>query len=302
MNAFIKADKVSKNFGAHKVLKEVSFKVDKGKVVGLLGPNGAGKTTIIRLLNGVIIADGGSMEIGGWNPRVNGHEIRKMCGILTDGAGMYFEMSGAENLEFFAKIYGTYEKKRIQTLLEEFELAEHQKKKVGLYSTGMKKRLGMIKALLHRPQILFLDEPTNGLDPEGIRLVYDYVSRLNHEEGTTIFLCSHILHQLEDVCHSFMFLENGSILESGTKQELEEKYINQVTLRVETGLNIKSDLWNGLQVKNLGVKGFEFKLSNKGEIAPLLQKIAEESWIHDVHIQNRDLESLYFKIRGESNE
>jgi ABC-2 type transport system ATP-binding protein len=302
MNAFIKADKVSKNFGAHKVLKEVSFQVNKGKVVGLLGPNGAGKTTIIRLLNGVIIADSGSMEIGGWDPSANGHEIRKMCGILTDGAGMYFEMSGLENLEFFAKIYGTYEKKRIQKLLEEFGLAEHQKKKVGLYSTGMKKRLGMIKALLHRPQILFLDEPTNGLDPEGIRLVYDYVRRLNYEEGTTIFLCSHILHQLEDVCHSFMFLENGSILESGTKQELEDKYINLVTLRVETGLNIKSDKWNGLQVKDLGVKGYEFKLSNKGEIAPLLQKIAGESWIHDVQIQNRDLESLYFKIRGDSNE
>lgn len=302
MSAFIHVEQVSKSYESQKVLKNVSFSVEEGKVVGLLGPNGAGKTTMIRLLNGVIEADGGKMSVGGWNPAVNGHEIRKMCGILTDGAGLYFEMSGLENLEFFARIYGAYDRKRIQTLLEEFALAEHQNKKVGLYSTGMKKRLGMIKALLNKPQLLFLDEPTNGLDPEGIRLVYDYVTKLNRQEGTTIFLCSHILHQLENICDSFMFLEGGSILENGTKQELEDKYVTELRLRVETGLPILSSTWNGYPVRDLGSTGLEFTLPNKGSIAPLLQKIAAESWIHHVEIENRDLESLYFTIRGAGNE
>ncbi|MDP4162153.1 MAG: ABC transporter ATP-binding protein [Bacillota bacterium] len=302
MPGFIEAVHVSKSFHEQSVLKSVSFTVDEGAVVGLLGPNGAGKTTMIRLLNGVIVADSGSMIVGGYNPIESGHQIRSMCGILTDGAGLYFEMTGLENVEFFAKIYGAYNKNRIYSLLEEFELSEHMNKKVGLYSTGMKKRLGMIKALLHKPKMLFLDEPTNGLDPEGIRLVYEYVKKLNAQEGTTILLCSHILRQMEDVCHSFMFLENGRILEKGSKKELEEKYVKNVILKIETGLNIEGESWQGFRVNSGDPHMYEFELPNKESITPLLQKIAAESWIHHVEIENRDLESLYFTIRGDSHE
>lgn len=300
--AFIEVEKLRKSFGEQLVLEDVSFGVPQGETVGLLGPNGSGKTTIIRLLNGVIEADGGSMRVGMWNPAQNGHDIRKISGILTEGAGLYYEMSGLDNLKFFAKLYGAYDAKRIQRLLEEFQLQRHQHKKVGTYSTGMKRRLGMIKALLHRPALLFLDEPTNGLDPEGIQMVMQYIKQLNTQEGTTILLCSHILHQMEMVCSRYMFLENGTILEKGTKQELEEKYIREVRVKVETGLELQGSTYAGYYSERLDDRLIRFKLPDKEHITKLLGQLVQDTWVHQVEIENRDLESLYFRIRRERDE
>ncbi|MCP8970651.1 ABC transporter ATP-binding protein [Ectobacillus ponti] len=297
---FIEAKGLKKQFGTQAVLEDVSFSVPAGSTVGLLGPNGSGKTTIVRLLNGVIRPDGGSMLVGDWDPIRHGDEIRAHSGVLTEGAGLYFEMTGLENLRFFAKLYRAYDETRIQQLLEEFQLGEHQHKKAGTYSTGMKRRLGMIKALLHQPSLLFLDEPTNGLDPEGIQLVLSYIRKLK-TEGTTILLCSHILHQLEPVCDSYLFLEQGRILESGTKVELEERYTTAVKLRVETGLAAQ-DTYAGYCLERLDAATVRFYLPGKEAITPLLQQLTQETWVHGAEIEERDLESLYFRIRGKSHE
>ncbi|WP_028399676.1 ABC transporter ATP-binding protein [Ectobacillus panaciterrae] len=299
---FIEVSELRKSFEKQLVLENVSFHVQQGETVGLLGPNGSGKTTIIRLLNGVIDPDGGEMRIGEWNPVENGHDIRRMSGILTEGAGLYYELSGLENLLFFAKLYRSYEVKRIQQLLEEFQLDMHQHKKVGTYSTGMKRRLGMIKALLHRPSLLFLDEPTNGLDPEGIHLVMRYIKKLSEQEGTTVLLCSHILHQMETVCDTYLFLEKGRILERGTKEELEERYIRNVVLKVETGLSVQGTQYAGYPFERIDERRVRFRLPHKNAITNLIQALSQETWVHHVEIENRDLESLYFAIRGNSYE
>jgi ABC-2 type transport system ATP-binding protein len=299
---FIEVKELRKSFEKQLALENVSFHVQQGETVGLLGPNGSGKTTIIRLLNGVIDPDGGEMRIGEWNPVENGHDIRRMSGILTEGAGLYYELSGLENLLFFARLYRSYDVNRIRQLLEEFQLDEHQHKKVGTYSTGMKRRLGMIKALLHRPSLLFLDEPTNGLDPEGIHLVMRYIKKLSEQEGTTVLLCSHILHQMETVCDIYLFLEKGRILERGTKEELEERHIRDVVLKVETELSIQETQYAGYQYERIGERRIRFRLPNKNAITSLIQALSQETWVHHVEIENRDLESLYFAIRGNSHE
>lgn len=298
----IKLDAVSKHFGDQIVLSNVSMSVKEGNIVGLLGPNGSGKTTMIRLMNGVINPTDGKLAILGMDPGIEGNTVRKATGILTENAGLYHEMSGLDNLIFFSKLYGSFDLKQIHLYLEEFELAEHMGKKVGAYSTGMKRRLGIIKAILHKPRLLFLDEPTNGLDPEGIKLVLKFLKDLNEREGTTIFLCSHILHQLEHVCKEYFFLNDGKITDYGTINELQKKYVSQIKLKVITNLVPTAPQWGGYPVSRKDKDTLLFLLPSREHITPLLQKILSESWVHHVEIENNDLESLYFKIRSGVNE
>lgn len=295
----IKVDKVCKQFNDREILKDVSFEIKKGSINGLLGPNGAGKTTIIRLLNGVIEATSGEMKVLDFNPRTNGDEIRKIAGIVTESASLYHDMTAWDNLVFFAKIYNAYDPKRIIHLLEQFDMITHKDQLVGSFSTGMKKRISLAKALIHKPSLLFLDEPTNGLDPEGINDVIRYLSKVNQEEGVTILICSHVLHQLESICDSYLFLNKGRIIEKGSRKELEDKYLTEVKLLVETGLTpAKGQLYNGYPFIRKGINQLEFTLRSKEEITPLLANIINESWVHSSEITNRSLEALYFKIRG----
>lgn len=300
---FIEVRGIHKSFKGHKVLDNMGFSVKKGEIVGLLGPNGSGKTTMIRLLNGVILPESGSMQVGGYDPVVNGNPIRQMSGIVTEGAGLYHEMSGLDNLRFFSKIYGVKDpEKRIEKLLSQFDLLQHKDKAAGTYSTGMKKRLGLAKALLHKPSLLFLDEPTNGLDPEGIQMVMHYLKKLNEEEGTTIFLCSHVLHQIESICHSYIFMESGKFIVQGTKQEIEQAYMKEILLKVETGLQVSGSEFKGFPVTRLDSGTLIFTLSSKEQISGLLRDILSESWVHTSEIINRDLETLYFQVRREFNQ
>jgi ABC-2 type transport system ATP-binding protein len=295
---FLLVEGVSKKFAGQTVLENMNFHVNKGEIVGLLGPNGSGKTTTVRLLNGVILPDSGTLRVGGHDPVQGGDAIRRMSGILTEGAGLYHEMSGRENLKFFAELYGVKKSKgRIDELLERFDLARHGDKRVGTYSTGMKKRLGLAKALLHEPELLFLDEPTNGLDPEGTVMVMDFIKELNRTQGTTILLCSHVLHQIEDVCHRYVFMEQGRVIEQMTLPEMERAYLTEIRLRVETGLQVAGDTYGGYPVRRVDAGQIEFALPDKDAISELLGRILQESYVHAAEITNRDLEALYFEVR-----
>lgn len=298
----IEVTDVSKTFGNQTVLKNVNFKAEQGKIVGLLGPNGAGKTTFIRILNGVIKSDSGSISILGHDPVTGGDEIRKISGIVTEGAGLYHQMSGEENLAFFADLYGVRDKKQISKLLKLFDLKEHKDKPVGTYSTGMKKRLALGKALLHDPKLLFLDEPTNGLDPDGIKMVLSYLKTYNEETGTTIIICSHVLHQLEPICDSFAFLENQTIVEQGTKNELERKYIKDVRVEISTDFRTAEKAVLGFPFEHTGRNSLSFILPSKNYISILLKEILKNHSVYSVEILNNDLESIYFNVREKYNE
>ncbi|WP_244532489.1 ABC transporter ATP-binding protein [Mesobacillus persicus] len=290
---------VSKSFGSQQVLKDVDFQVKAGEIVGLLGPNGAGKTTVIRILNGVIKADAGTISIMGLSP-TQSDDIRAISGIVTESAGLYHQMSGLENLEFFAELYGVEDNAQIKRLLELFELVDHQHKPVGTYSTGMKKRLALSKALLHNPKILFLDEPTNGLDPDGIKMVLSYLKTYNQQTGTTIILCSHVLHQLEPICDSFAFLENKTIVEQGSKQELEQKYLTEIVVSVSTDYVPQEKTFLGFRCEKFE-NGMTITLPSKEEISTILKELLKHHRVYSVEIANNDLESIYFKVREKIN-
>ncbi|AZU60131.1 ABC transporter ATP-binding protein [Neobacillus mesonae] len=302
MTSFINVKNISKSFKDQKVLKKISFSVEEGSITGLLGPNGSGKTTMIRLLNGVILPTDGEIVVGGFDPNKNGDEIRKISGIVTESTSLYHEMSAYDNLMFFSELYGVKDDSRIDYLLEQFEMTEHKDKLVGTFSTGMKKRVALAKALLHRPKILFLDEPTNGLDPEGIQMVIGYLKKINKDENITILICTHVLHQLETICDHYLFIQNGMLLESGNRRELEEKYLGEIDLVVETNLIPSGEVYHNFPYKRIDESHLSFRLNSKKDVPSLLRLILKESDVFSSAFANRDLETLYFAIRGEQNE
>jgi ABC-2 type transport system ATP-binding protein len=300
VKAMIAVNGVSKSFGNQMVLRNVNFTVDSGKIVGLLGPNGAGKTTFIRILNGVIKAETGSISIMGFNPNNHGDEIRALSGIVTESAGLYHQMTGKENLDFFADLYRVTDNNQIPRLLNLFELKGHEQKPVGTYSTGMKKRLALCKALLHNPKILFLDEPTNGLDPDGIKMVLSYLKKYNEETGTTIIICSHVLHQLEPICDSFAFLENRTIIEQGSLAELEKTYLTDVIVRIRTDFTPTENTIVGYPCVHSPGE-IQVTLPSKEEISTILRELLKKHQVFSVEMVNNDLESIYFKVRERVN-
>ena len=217
----LKCQNLSKTFSETKVLDDLSFHIPQGAIFGLLGPNGSGKTTSIRLLNGLLKADSGLATIKGHPVSQEDPHLRHICGVMTEGANLYDQLTGRQNLSFFAEIYSLANAtKRINNLLQQFNLTEAADRKVRTYSTGMRKRLMLARTLLHKPQMLFLDEPTSGLDPEAALKVNQEIKRLASDEGVTILLCTHQLKYAEGLCTAYGFLDHGKMIANGSWDEL----------------------------------------------------------------------------------
>ncbi|WP_216828308.1 ABC transporter ATP-binding protein [Alkalihalobacterium elongatum] len=292
----ILVEQLKKSFGDHNVIQGISFAIEKGQIVGLIGPNGSGKTTLIRLMNGIIGTSGGVLQIDGLSPNDCGDDIRSFCGTMTENAGLYEDMTGLDNLQFFASLYPQIEHSRIEELIELFHLSPFIDRKVATYSTGMKKRLGLAKVLLHRPKILFLDEPTNGLDPDGIRLVLSYLKQLNHQEQTTIVICSHVLEQLETVCDHYIFIEEGKKIEEGTRHELEQKYLDEVEIKIKGDFPLSLLIEKQFSVTE-EVDGVRLTLPDLETVSQVLKEITAQGKLYSAEILNNNLEAFYFKIR-----
>lgn len=301
-SGIIEVSGLSKHFQGKEVVKNLSFSVQEGTITGLLGPNGSGKTTIIRLLNGVIAPTAGELKVIGQNPLTGGDEIRKQTGIVTETTSLYQEMTAWDNLMFFSSIYGMNDSRRAEELLKAFGMWKHKDSAVGTFSTGMKKRVSLAKALLQRPKILFLDEPTNGLDPEGIHLVLHYLNETCKKEGVTVIICSHVLQQLEGICDAYMFIKNGKLIESGTKEEIEKRHLKNVQVDIETGLSADGATFAGHPFQIIGPHTMRFELSGKEDISPLLISMLERTWVHSCTITNNTLEDYYFAIGSETDE
>jgi ABC-2 type transport system ATP-binding protein len=221
----INLNQVSFQYSKGFALREVSFQMQKGEVFALLGPNGAGKTTTIRLVNGLLNASSGSISVLGCDPYKDGIAIRRKTGVLTETPALYERLTALENLMFFGKLNGMDTKdlqKRIQELLDFFDLTDHADQNVGTYSRGMRQRLAIARALLHHPELLFLDEPTSNLDPEIARQVQDLILQVKREEGCSVVICTHRLYEAEQVCDRAAIMHEGRLLAQGTLQELRE--------------------------------------------------------------------------------
>ncbi|CAA9538800.1 MAG: Efflux ABC transporter, ATP-binding protein [uncultured Thermomicrobiales bacterium] len=211
-----------KEYGQVRAVAGISFAVAPGEVFGLLGHNGAGKTTTIRMLTGRTRPTGGKAIIAGHDVAVARDAVKPLINLVFEDQNLYERFSGRENLRIFTDLYGT-PRSRADELLEEVNLVEAGKRKVKTYSTGMKQRLLVARALINRPKVLFLDEPTRGLDPTSARDLRALITRLS-AGGTTVFLTTHYMEEADELCHRVAFLSQGQLVALDTPRELKLRY------------------------------------------------------------------------------
>jgi ABC-2 type transport system ATP-binding protein len=239
----IRADAVTRDFGAVRALDALSLEVPKGIVFGFLGPNGAGKTTAIRVFLGLIEPSAGVAEVLGRDTRHDSAAIRARCGALLEHPGLYERLSASDNLEFYGRAWHVPRRvmqDRIRELLTRFGLWERRDDPVGRWSRGMKQKLAVARAVLHRPELVFLDEPTSGLDPVATAGLREDLATLAAHEGVTVFLTTHNLNEAERLCAQVGVIRGGRLLAVGSPQQLRER---QDSGRVEiTARGLTSDV------------------------------------------------------------
>jgi len=235
MESIVSIEGVSFGYHGSLALDEVSFHVGSGEVVGLLGPNGAGKTTSVRLLNGLLKPDQGSIRVMGLDPVEHGDQIRKQSGVLTEIAALYERLTAWQNLMFFGGLHGLSDsqiRERGTELLHFFDLADRADERVDSYSKGMRQRLALVRVLLHQPPLLYLDEPTSGLDPEASKKVIDLMLEFRQRDHRSMLICTHNLTVAEKLCDRLLIMRKGHILADGSLD----------ALRAHFGLGLQVDI------------------------------------------------------------
>ncbi len=305
----LKVENLYKDFGSVKAVEGISFEVKKGQVFGLLGPNGAGKSTTISIISTLIKPTNGDVLFEGTSILSNPSLIRKKLGVVPQDIALYPTLTGYENLSFWGSIYGLRGlelKKRINDVSEIIGLNGRIKDKVEKYSGGMKRRLNIGAALLHMPELLIMDEPTVGIDPQSRNHILDTVLELNRK-GITIIYTSHYMEEVEYLCNELCIMDEGKIIASGTHQELVE------LVREKTQINIKLNKMDEAVLHTLkGINGvFDAKTdedkivlfgSNSDVLlADIISKISENGWlIETIDVKKPNLETVFLHLTGKA--
>lgn len=289
---------VERSFGDVEAVRDLSLKVPIGSITVLLGPNGAGKTTTVRLTTGALRPDSGTVRVHGLDPQHSGSEVRMRCGVVPPKPAMYDRLSGRENLNYAAQIYDV-DRSRIDTTAAQFGIAKALDQDVGGYSTGMRTRLALARAFLHDPDVLLLDEPTAGLDPESARDVLALITELAGA-GRTILMCTHLLHEAEGIADQVALMVGGSARVAGHPRQLAEQYFDKprVLLDAEdrtslTGISGRAGVvdarWNG---------GLEVELETLAQLPDLVAALVSEgARLTRVEPQTGSLADLYFEMQ-----
>lgn len=228
----IETKRLTKIYGEQTAVNAVDLHVKKGRIFGLLGRNGAGKTTIMKMILGLATITSGEVDVFGRNIKGNEKQIYPRIGAIIETPGFYPNLTGTENLEIFAKLRGTAAPDAVKSALEVVGLPYKDKKLFSKYSLGMKQRLGIANAILHDPELLILDEPTNGLDPIGIAEMRDFIKNLSAMHGKTILISSHILSEIALLADDIGIIDHGVLMEESSMEELEKKNSKYILLNV----------------------------------------------------------------------
>src|SRR6202045_4536007 len=242
MTSMIEVQGLSKNYGSKRGITDVSFNVEEGDVFGFLGPNGAGKTTTIRLLMALLHADAGSARIGGLDCWEKSVEIKRLVGYMPGEPAVDPNLTGGQILEYFAPLRGGVDQVYLKQLVERFEL--DTSRKFRQYSTGNKRKIGLIQAFMHRPRLLILDEPTSGLDPLN-QHEFDRMVKEVRDEGRTVFLSSHVLSEVEKTCTRVGIIRAGSIVRIGGMAEVAA--IKRYEMTITFGDAVPTDAFKNLE-------------------------------------------------------
>ena len=223
MSSIIDTSNLTKRYRDKLAVNDLNLKVDQKEIFGFLGPNGAGKTTTILMLIGLTEPTSGSASVCGFDPTRKPLEIKRRVGYLPENPGFYEDLSAEENLLYIARLnqipLGNNSQK-IVDVLEQVGLADDRRRLVREYSRGMKQRLGFAEVLVKKPEVVILDEPTLGIDPDGVTRILDLITGLNRDSGLTVLLCSHLLHQIQRICHRIGIIVNGKMIVQGKTDEL----------------------------------------------------------------------------------
>ncbi len=309
MNLAIQTDQLTRDFGSLRAVDHLTLEIASGQVFGLLGPNGAGKTTTIRLLLGLLPPTSGQVRVLGMDPLRQGEAVRSHCGALLEHSGLYERLSAEDNLDLYARIWrldSSTRKQRIRQLLEGLGLWERRKETVAEWSRGMKQKLAIARALLHRPQLIFLDEPTAGLDVPTAAALREDLLRLVVQEGVTIFLTTHNLNEAEKLCAQVAIIRDGHLLAVGSPQELRSRSAKP---RLEIyGRGLDDHLLTALQgQKNVaGIRRLndhlEITLNEPADTAALVKWLVEQgASIEEIRKSNASLEDAFLSLLEESH-
>lgn len=292
-----------KKIGSKEIIKDLDFEIHKGEVFGFLGPNGAGKTTTIRMMVGLMGITGGDVRILGKSVKKDFKGAIREVGGIVENPEMYPFMTGMQNLKHFARMSPGVTKERINQVISLVGLEKAIKTKVGKYSLGMRQRLGIAQALLHSPSVLILDEPTNGLDPAGIREIRKYIRRLADEDNVAVIISSHLLSEIELMCDRIGVIKNGELIgiQSVHEKQSEEDPERQIRLEanpVDSALEVLR-AHHGIEAgEDEGFITFTAKKSLMPSIVTTL--VSKDILVYRVEVSSASLEDKFFDLIGEN--
>jgi ABC-2 type transport system ATP-binding protein len=303
----IETKNLTKKYKETVAVDNLNISIEQGEIFGLLGPNGAGKTTTLRMLSCLISPSSGSSKVAGFDITIEPSKVRKAIGILTESPSLYERLTAYENMDFFAEAYGLTDaaerKKRIEELLSFLGLSDRMNDKVSTFSKGMKQKLAIARSIVHKPEILLLDEPTSNLDPEAAKEIRDMISALSQKEKRTVILCTHHLEDAEKICNRVMIMNKGKSIAVGTPDELREKIAGQPSIEVILK-SVNFEMLDALKKSDI-VKGLDvtedrliMKVDSISEATPKIVRLLVEAggMILSVNVLRPSLEEAYLRI------
>ena len=291
MQKILECQNLCKSFGKKQILKDVSFEIDEKDILAFIGPNGSGKTTTIKLILGLQNIDSGSVKINGYDVEKDFVKSIEKVGAIVENPDTYMYLSGWQNLKLVANLYKGVTDDDLKTIVKTVGLEDRIHDKVSKYSLGMRQRLGIARALINKPNLLVLDEPTNGLDPEGIKDLRILLKRLA-KEGMGILISSHNLAELESFCNKVLIIDNGVILEKSEVKKFKDNN-NKYLFKVDNTKNIKLDGMYEVTKTTFCING------EKESIASIIKTLVNEDIkIYEVTLTELTLEEAFLKKTG----
>ena len=295
MTKALEVKNLNKSFGKKKVLHDVSFEIEEGEILGFIGPNGAGKTTTIKLILGLQSIDSGEVYIDGYNVKKEFSKAISSVGAIVESPDLYMYLTGRQNLKLISSYYNDIKKEDIEKVIKLVGLENRIDDKVSKYSLGMRQRLGIATSLLHKPKLLILDEPTNGLDPEGIKEMRDLLKDLAKKK-IAILISSHNLSELESFITTACVIQNGKIISSTSVKQLKKKNKTTYKIDLNTTKGIDKVLKDNYEV--IDEDSIELYVE-KEEITKYIKKLIENKFeIYQVIMEELSLEEAFMKMTG----
>lgn len=293
----ISVKNISKSFGSQKALSNISFTIEKGEIVGFLGPNGAGKSTLMKILTTYSLADNGEAAVNSFDVQTDKKQVQKSIGYLPEHNPLYLDMYVKEYLEFNANVYKVG-KDRIETVIGQTGLTPESHKKIGQLSKGYRQRVGLAAALLHDPEVLILDEPTTGLDPNQLLEIRKLIKEIGKQK--TILLSTHIMKEVEAVCDRVIIINKGVVVADKKLEELrtEEEQIIEVEFDYRVEEAFLQKLPNVVHVKNIGGFVYDITFNTSVDMRPIVFDFAHDNKLKTLQLsrKNKNLESLFTEL------